>query len=312
PPGWEDCEIAALIDIDAEGCIYKDGVPAQGLTHKSTRFSFHRKRRYPVSSKAVPGEEITILMEAGANEIGGEWGDKQFFLRQAELAVFNSEIWKFVLDYNFLMNLVENLPEKSVRRKKIIAGLVKTMGFWNGGKGLDQSVQITTALLASPANRSSLDVISQGHAHLDLAWLWPIRETRRKAGRTFSTALALLDEYPEYKFGASQPQLFQWVKEDYPELYEKIKKSVKENRWECQGAMWVEPDMNLISGESIVRQCIHGLQFDKEEFDLEIKNLWLPDVFGFSSALPQILKKCGVDHFLSIKMAWNDTNEFPH
>ena len=161
------------------------------------------------------------------------------------------------------------------------------------------------------ANNSSPTAYSIGHAHLDLAWLWPIRETRRKAGRTFSTALRLLETYPQYKFGASQAQLFQWVKEDYPQLYSQMKKAINEKKWEIQGAMWVEPDMNIPTGESLIRQCLYGKKFWKEEFGLDIKNLWLPDVFGYSAALPQILKKCNIDVFMTQKISWNETNEFP-
>jgi len=312
PDHWRGREVVALIDLDAEGCVFRNGTPVQGLTHKTLHFAFHRKRRVPLFEKAEGGEEIELLVEAAANEIGGQWGQKEFILRQAEAAVFDRERWNFILDFQYLLDLMENLPGSSVRARKIRAGLVRSMALWNDGAGFRESRSIASELLDCPACASALTSYSQGHAHLDLAWLWPIRETRRKAGRTFSTALRLLSEYPEYKFGASQPQLYQWVKEDYPEMYGRIKEAVTEGRWECQGAMWVEPDMNLVSGESMVRQCVYGLKFYGEEFGVQVRNLWLPDVFGFSAALPQILKKCGVDHFLSIKISWNDTNEFPH
>lgn len=151
-----------------------------------------------------------------------------------------------------------------------------------------------------------------GHSHLDLAWLWPLRETRRKAGRTFSTALANLKEYPDYIYGASQPQQFEWVKQDYPALYEKIKAAVKEGRFEVQGGMWVEADTNVTGGESLIRQFLYGTRFWKEEFDKEVHTLWLPDVFGFSGALPQIIRGCGCENFLTIKLSRNMVNEFPY
>jgi alpha-mannosidase len=142
--------------------------------------------------------------------------------------------------------------------------------------------------------------------------LWPVRESRRKAGRTFATALLLLDEYPDYVFGASQPQQYEWIKEDYPELYSRIRTAVTGGRWEPQGAMWVEPDMNIPAGESFVRQLLFGKRFYKEEFNYEVTNLWLPDVFGYSAALPQILKLAGVDSFITQKISWNEMNTFPH
>ncbi|MCF7859399.1 MAG: hypothetical protein K9N07_08805 [Candidatus Cloacimonetes bacterium] len=173
-------------------------------------------------------------------------------------------------------------------------------------------MEFTSDLLSMPVNASSLTAYSIGHAHLDIAWLWPIREMIRKGGRTFSTALRMLGKYPEYKFGASQPQLYEWIKLHYPNLFEEVKTAVKEKKWELQGAMWVEPDMNLTSGESLVRHCMYGKRFYKEEFGVEVNDLWLPDVFGYSAALPQILKKCGIDFFMTQKISWNETNTFPH
>ncbi len=151
-----------------------------------------------------------------------------------------------------------------------------------------------------------------GHTHIDVAWRWTVAQTREKAQRSFSTVLALMDRYPNYKFMSSQPQLYQHVKEEDPELYEKIKQRIKEGRWEVEGAMWLEADCNLISGESMVRQLLHGKRFMRDEFGVESRMLWLPDVFGYSGALPQVLRKAGVDRFFTTKIAWNDTNRLPH
>lgn len=151
-----------------------------------------------------------------------------------------------------------------------------------------------------------------GHTHIDVAWMWRLEQTRAKAVRSFATELALMDEYPEHRFFSSQPQLYEYVKEDAPELYEKIKQRVKEGRWEVEGAMWLEADCNLPSGESLIRQILHGKRFMRQEFGVESHILWLPDVFGYSAALPQILKKSGVDTFVTSKIHWNETNHFPY
>lgn len=151
-----------------------------------------------------------------------------------------------------------------------------------------------------------------GHTHIDVAWLWTVAQTREKAERSFSTALRLMEQYPEYKFMSSQPQLYKFVKEDNPELYARIKERVKEGRWIVEGAMWLEADCNIPSGESLVRQIIFGKRFMKEEFGVESRILWLPDVFGYNAALPQILVKSGVDRFFTSKISWNDTNTMPH
>lgn len=163
--------------------------------------------------------------------------------------------------------------------------------------------------------KESLDDVTVsciGHTHIDVAWLWTVRQTREKAERSFSTVLNLMKKYPEYKFMSSQPQLYQHVKEANPELYEEIKERVKEGRWEVEGAMWLEADCNLISGESMVRQILHGKKFMRDEFGVESHILWLPDVFGYSAALPQILIKSGVDKFFTTKIAWSEFNKMPH
>jgi alpha-mannosidase len=134
----------------------------------------------------------------------------------------------------------------------------------------------------------------------------------RKSCRTFATVLANMERYPSYVFGASQPQQLQWIKEQHPQMFAKIQQRVREGRWECQGAMWVEPDTNVTGGESLVRQILLGQQFWREEFGVEVTNMWEPDVFGYSAALPQILKKAGVDFMMTQKLSWNTVNFFPH
>lgn len=155
------------------------------------------------------------------------------------------------------------------------------------------------------------NVVCIGHTHIDVAWLWPLRQTREKAQRSFSTVVNMMKEFPEYKFMSSQPQLYKFVKEDDPELYEEIKKLVKAGRWEVEGAMWLEADCNLTGGESLVRQVLFGKRFIKQEFGKDSKILWLPDVFGYSAALPQILRKSGVTRFVTSKISWNETNKLP-
>lgn len=160
--------------------------------------------------------------------------------------------------------------------------------------------------------RGNASVSCIGHTHIDVAWLWPVRQTREKAQRSFATVLALMDRYPSYKFMSSQCYLYQAVKEEAPELYERIKQRVAEGRWDVEGAMWLEADCNLISGESLVRQILYGKRFMKREFGIDSKVLWLPDVFGYSAALPQILKQSGVETFVTSKISWNDTNVLPY
>ncbi len=155
-------------------------------------------------------------------------------------------------------------------------------------------------------------VVCIGHTHIDCAWVWTLKQTREKVQRSFCTVLNLMKKYPEYKFMSSQAHLYRDLKEEAPEKFEEIKRRIAEGRWECEGAMWVEADCNLSSGESLVRQVLYGKRFFKREFGVESRVLWLPDVFGYSAALPQILKKAGVDWFVTSKISWNDTNTMPY
>ncbi len=312
PPEWRGSEVVGLIDVGAEGCVFRDGVPWIGLTYKLIGDDLHVKRRVPIG--VVEGhEQVEWLVEAAANGLfGAHPTDDVYQLHEAQLAVLDRRVWQLYLDLEFLLDLAGSLPEDSTRARRIYCGLNEAANVWSGGAGLAAAKKITEGLLKTRANASAPTAWSVGHAHLDLGWLWPVRETRRKGGRTFATALRLLEEYPDYVFGASQPQLFDWIKHDYPSLYEEVKHAVAGGRWEVQGAMWVEPDMNLTSGESLVRQCLYGKRFYRQEFGIDVKNLWLPDVFGYSAALPQILTKAGVDIFMTQKISWNETNVFPH
>ena len=151
-----------------------------------------------------------------------------------------------------------------------------------------------------------------GHSHIDVAWRWPVRQTVEKVQRSYSTVIHLMERYPEYRFMMTSPQLYVFLKENAPEMYEKVKARIRDGRWEADGAMWLEADGNLPSGESFIRQLVFGKRFFKEEFGVNSRTLWIPDVFGYSAALPQILKKAGVDRFVTGKISWNDTNRIPN
>ncbi len=160
-----------------------------------------------------------------------------------------------------------------------------------------------------PAERPVVTAV--GHGHLDVAWLWQIRHTREKTARTFGVATALMERYPDYTFLHSTPQVFAWLEADFPELYARVAARVREGRFEAAGAMWVESDCNLVSGESLVRQIGYGQQYLRERFGREYDTLWLPDAFGYSAALPQIMLRSGLRAFMTTKLSWNDTNRMP-
>ena len=153
-----------------------------------------------------------------------------------------------------------------------------------------------------------------GNAHIDLAWLWPLSETVRKTARTFAAQLRLLQEYPEYRFVQSQPALYEMCRKAYPELFERIKEAVREGRWIAEGGMWVEPDTNMAGGEALIRQLLYGKAYYKQEFDIDSEILWLPDTFGYTAALPQILQGCGIKYLVTQKIFWSydGKEQFPY
>lgn len=155
------------------------------------------------------------------------------------------------------------------------------------------------------------ELLLTGHAHIDLAWLWPYGETRRKMRRTFNTALSLMERSDDFRFNQSTAQYYAQMEEDDPELLERIKKKVTEGKWETVGGMWVEPDTNMPTGESLVRQVLYGQRYFEKHFGLRHSVCWLPDCFGFSGALPQILRLGGIDSFFTIKVNWSETNHIP-
>ena len=298
-----------LFDCDGEACLIWNGVPFQGFTPKVDWYHKAAKNLLPLTSLLLPGEEFKLLIDASANDLFGAQKE-EYRLRECSLVFFDEELYQKLMDIGLLLDLAEALPEGTVRRQRIIRGLNRVCDLWNTDS--QQVDAILKDLLQKPAHASALTSFSVGQAHLDLAWLWPLHESRRKGARTFANALRLLERYPDYIFGASQAQLYQWIKEDHPALYDEAKKQIDAGRWEVQGAAWVEFDTNLISAESIIRQFLYGKEFFNREFGFAPRMLWLPDCFGFSGNLPQYLRGCGVDYFITQKLSWNETNTFPH
>jgi alpha-mannosidase len=310
--------VALLIDLSGEASIVDDeGCPILGLTTVSSEFDLRLgrpgKRVVPLSDRATSGEEVDLWADAGCNDLFGKYQDSGT-IKEAHIALFHKEMQKLFYDFEVLYELLDQIPPEKARHQRILFALQQAANelFEYNEEEAQRARTLLAGELAKSGGTPSLTVSAIGHAHIDLAWLWPLRETIRKGARSFATTLALMERYPDYVFGASQPQLYQWMKDHYPQLYAKIKKRVAEGRWEAQGAMWVEPDTNISGGEALVRQVLYGKRFFREEFGTDPHMLWLPDVFGYSAALPQILKKAGVDYFLTIKLSWNTINMFPH
>ncbi|MCK5737662.1 alpha-mannosidase, partial [bacterium] len=310
--------IILLLDINGEMCVFNEtGDPVRGLTNMGSTFDpklgSAGKHVLQITPSAKGNEPISVWIDAGCNDLFGNLIEDGK-IKEAGIAICHDDIRDLYYDVEFALDLLNSLPEKSAQRAQLAEALSQvTRLVWSTDPDrMTKSAAILQPQLAKKGGTPSLQISATGHAHIDLAWLWPIRETIRKGARTFSTALDLMDRYPDYVFGASQPQLFKWMKEHYPALYERIKIAVKAGRFEIQGAMWVEADTNVSSGEGLVRQVLYGKRFFQQEFGIDVTNLWLPDVFGYSAALPQILKKAGVDIFMTQKLSWNQVNKLPH
>lgn len=315
PESAKGRRVALLIGDGGEGCIYDAaGQPIKGISDIGAFIDFAQphigKRYFELAECAEGGEDIDYFMDAGNNHKPTDL-NKTAALKQADIVVVNDEIKKVYYDVLALL-FQESVTQNGTAKEKSIGKSVKAAI----NKVLkERNVAAASEILEREmANGEKLPftAYTTGHAHLDLAWLWPIRETQRKAVRTFVNQLYNMDKYPDYIFGASQPQQFEWIEKRYPELFEKLKEKIASGQLEVQGGMWVECDTNVPCGESIIRQNLYGKRYWKEKFGKDMRMCWLPDVFGFSGNMPQILKKCGIDYFLTIKLSWNEHNKFPH
>ena len=327
PKAWKGREIALHLNLSGESMLFDaQGVPVYAFSAGSAFDTLFVRERYVFPKTAEGGEHLDLWVEAAANLLFGvhldteprpdtsrPYGHFEAYANSMRLALFNREVWQLLNDVKVLYRALCAIPENDYRAMKILHALNNAVcAYRDNAENAACARAELREILSHPAAASALHVYAVGHAHIDVGWLWPVRESIRKAARTFSNQLRLMELYPDYIFGASQPQLYQFVKDSYPELYAKIREQVKAGRWEPQGGMWVEADCNIISGESMVRQFLHGKNFFMDEFGFDVKNLWLPDVFGYSAAMPQIIRKSGCDFFLTQKLSWSQINTFPH
>lgn len=305
------------VGFGAEGQVWVDGRPTQGISPNH--------REVLIAEPAAGGEVVDLYVEAAANPpalqgdpapmlLADPHGEPRWVLRRCHLAVVDRDVEALVREWTLVRELGTWLEGERAERANDALDAACAVIEADGVTA--ESVASARALLGEVLARRNDGPgrvhLAVGNSHLDTAWLWPLRETRRKAVRTFSTASTMLDREPDYRFAASQPQQLAWVRDGQPELFERIRAHVAAGRFDVVGAMWVEPDCNVPSGESLARQVIHGKRFWRDELGVDVDGLWLPDVFGYSAALPQILAAGGVDWFLTQKLSWNDTNRFPH
>lgn len=297
---WDDAKNPQFL-------LFLDGVPIQGIdmNHREVRLEEH----------AQAGKTYTLELQSYTGIIHSEFN---LFVKAVEIDPrINQLYWDLKVPVQAFTRM-EKDNKVRIDIETVLNNTINLLDLRNPHSeefyaSVDKAEQyIQKALYEDMAGYDDIIATCIGHTHIDVAWWWTVEQTREKTGRSFATVLKLMDEYPNYKFMSSQPQLYYFLKERYPELYERVKEKIKEGRWEPEGGMWVEADCNLTCGESLVRQFMHGKKFFKDEFGVDNRILWLPDVFGYSGALPQIMKKCGIDYFMTTKEAWNQFNKIPY
>ncbi|MFJ7134799.1 alpha-mannosidase [Streptomyces fungicidicus] len=332
PEAWAGRTVEAVLDLgfdenmpgfQCEGLVYRpDGTPVKGLNP--------RNQWVRIGAPAEGGEEVRLHIEAASNPVIMGYhpfrptplGDRDtagseplYTLARMDLAVLDETVWQLVVDLEVLGELMAELPADSPRRWEILRAVERALDavdLQDVNGTAERARSCLTTVLSAPAVPSAHRISAVGHAHIDSAWLWPLRETVRKVARTTANMTALLEDEPEFVFAMSQAQQWAWVKEHRPEVWARVKKAVADGRFVPAGGMWVESDTNMPGSEAMARQFVHGKRFFLDEFGIENDEAWLPDTFGFAAGLPQIIKAAGTKYLLTQKISWSRTNSFPH
>jgi alpha-mannosidase len=309
---------AELPGFQAEATAYRpDGSIVKAVEPLNAWVPLSRPGPFRLLLEAAANPLIQVPYEYEPTSLGDRAtaGDQPLYrVARLEVARRDVAVWELLQDVATLDGLVDVLPLDGARRAEIVHALERMVDVMDpddvagtAGHGRDALARV----LAAPAAASAIRVSAVGHAHIDSAWLWPTRETARKVARTFSNVLDLIDRDPEFVFAASSAQQYLWLKESQPDLFERVRAAVRAGRIRPVGGMWVESDTNMPGGEALVRQFVEGKRFFLEEFDLESEEVWLPDSFGYSAALPQIARAAGSRYFVTQKPSWNETNRIP-
>jgi alpha-mannosidase len=333
PASFRGERVLLRFSSGTEGCLWRDGQPVAGFDPYHDTATL-----WPASwrgrERARGGERIDLAIEAACNmplgattfwwdqpEVRARWSEsKPGRLERAEIVTFDEDVWTFAQRFDWLRRMLWSGRADDPRTNDIRAGLNAIIRAIPASGGARDDVLAQSRLLASLLHGRAgaehpAECVAIGHAHIDTAWLWRIDETRRKCVRSFATALASIDRFPHFRFLCSQAQQYEFVRQESPALFARIRDAVHAGRWEAAGAMWIEPDGTCPSGESFVRQIAHGTRWWREHVGGPASRqrlLYLPDTFGFPACLPQIMDKAGIDTFITNKMIWGDTNRFPH
>jgi alpha-mannosidase len=296
PVRWAGGRVDLLWSTRAESTLWLDGRAVQGLHGTEP----HQRPDATVVASARGGERLELAVELACNGLFGRL-DRPPEVERCELAVVDEDAWRLYFDFEVLREL-----EASGTLDPGFGGHLRTElnRFCNEG-----DPAILAALYEHHTASRVHEVRAIGHAHIDTAWLWPLAETHRKLVRTFSSQTRYMEEYPEYRFACSQAQQYAWIEEREPDLWRRIVDKVRSGQFVPVGGMWVEPDFNVPSGESLLRQLVHGQRFFEEKLGVRCRELWAPDAFGYCGQLPQLMRLAGIHRFLTQKLSWNRFNK---
>jgi alpha-mannosidase len=324
PDAWVGARVDLLWVTHSESTLWVDGRPAQGLNYEPAPSGYSWFGSRPdarLTERASGGQVFEFQIEVACN---GPFGSRErrfrtqspYLLDRAEIARFDGDAWSLYFDLEALVELEAEAPHEldaswaGVLHRELsqVANVLDLddRSTWPAAR------RILKELYSYKNASHAFELSAIGHAHIDTAWLWPLAETYRKCVRSFSSQLAYMDRYPEYRFACSQAQQYDWIREREPELFARIVAKVKAGQWVPVGGSWVEPDCNLTSGESLVRQLLFGQRFFKQHFGRYCNELWQPDVFGYNGQLPQLMRQAGMTHFLTQKLSWNRFNKPEH
>ncbi|MGP9034344.1 alpha-mannosidase [Glutamicibacter mysorens] len=331
PSQWAGRRVEAVIDLGFD--VNMTGFQCEGLVYRPDGITIKavnpRNQWVPITACAEGDEAIDLYLEAASNPVlldyhpflPTEQGDiltsssrRLYTTRRMDLAVFEPVVHELSLDLEVLLDLQEQLGQ-TPRKMQILQAMDNALDVLDLQR-IAQTAQAArdelAEVLAAPAEHSAHQISAIGHSHIDSAWLWPLRETIRKVSRTCSSMVELLGDEEEFLYGMSSAQQYKWLKTHRPEVWERVKQAVADGRFLPLGGMWVESDTVMPSGESLVRQFLYGQNFFRKEFGITSKGVWLPDSFGYSPALPQLMRRAGFEWFFTQKISWNQQNKFPH
>ena len=323
PSNFEGKKVYLSIDFGGEALVRINGEIVGAVSSRENSGWVHRTEIL-FKDGVKTGEKLSIQIEGTVDCAGfcnnAMAGEKymEYRMKKAELIAVDKLTESYWFDISTAWDAYENCEDQYVKSRLFNAmdDSVHQLDFDFGGEAFIASVPKAVNVLWGEIEKIEYstpgEVIMAGHSHLDVAWLWTVREITRKTARTFANNLALMDNYPDFKFTQSQAVLYDFMKKHYPDIFERVKEKVKNGQWEIVGNAWVEADTNIASGEALVRQLLYGREFFMKEFGVSSDIYWLPDCFGFTWALPQIIKRSGMKYFMTSKLFYNDTNEFPH